>query len=70
METLKTGDIIQWFAEDGEEGGREEVRGRVDGLIFTRRILFNKAKGAVEFGPTEGPHEIEDLITWGYKKVE
>ena len=61
MNNLKKGDYIYW--KDGEfEGEREEIRAVLETLVFTRKKMNNG------YGQTEGPFEIEDLITWGYLK--
>ena len=64
MQDLKAGDVIV-FQEGQEEAVREEVLGRLENLVFTRRLF---STGAV--GSPNGPQLIEDLITFGFNKEE
>ena len=56
MDNLKVGDVIV-FREV-----KEEVRAVIDKIVFTRTVLDDGSVTPSSF------HEIEDLITWGYKK--
>lgn len=62
MQDLKKGDVIV-FSEGSEEPVREEVLGRLEDIVFTRKLF---PSGAV--GSPLGPQLIEDLITYGFNK--
>lgn len=64
MEDLKTGDIIKFVGDDQAATVlREEILGRVDGILFTRSLYEGGSVSSIN-----PPQLIEDLVTYGWEK--